>query len=82
MYEKYRRHGEVVIVERIAIGGPTFAADSVRLERKPLIEMCAGTRLQAHRDLAELVEKVGRIVEFAPMAIPRDGNEPGPREAE
>ena len=80
MYEKYRKYGEVDIVERIAFSGPTFKAAWDSLEKKPLIEMSANTRLQAHPHLAELMERVGKLVEFRPMTLPE--NAPPTPEAE
>ena len=58
-YRTVRRHGEIEIVERIAIAGPTFTGDPEVLENRPLIKPgeneASGTQV-----FGELVEKVGR----------------------
>jgi len=68
MYVRNRRCGFLELCERIAIVGPSFNGPSDELERKPLIETSAATRLKAHKKLSVLVEAVGKLVEFQPMA--------------
>ena len=67
MFHRFRRLGSVDICEGIAIAGPTFADGGTRLEYKPLIETPAGIRLNAHKHLGKLVERIGQSVEFTPF---------------
>jgi hypothetical protein len=79
MYRLFRRFGQVAICELVAIAGPTFTGNVKLLERKPLIETRVRIRLQAHKYLAKLVEAVGKLVEYSPLAKvePTNGDIPG-----
>lgn len=82
LYAIVRRLGEVEegvtpsyapidISERIrAVFGPTFKGGAEYLERKPLIETSVGVRLKAHKNLAKLVSKLGKLVEAEPLIVP------------
>jgi len=70
MYVKTRQAGHIELMDCIAMVGPSFGGATDVLERKPLIETPAAIRLKAHRKLAELVETVGRLVEYEPMVQP------------
>src|SRR5262245_24437838 len=82
LYAIVRRRGEVEegvtpsyapidISERIAtVFGPTFKGGAEYLERKPLIETSVGVRLKAHKNLAKLVSKLGKLVEAEPLIVP------------
>ena len=70
LYVLFRRHGQVEICERMAMFGPTFKEGTDLLARKPLIETSAAVRLNAHKNLAKLVSKVGSAVEVQPIVEP------------
>ena len=68
VYHKFRVLGRVDICDQVLLTGPAFTPGGTTIERKPLIETPASTRLQAHKSLATLVERIGQLVEFTPMA--------------
>jgi hypothetical protein len=61
--------GFVSIVEGCLISGPGFY-DPEDVESKPLIETPVEVRLPAHKHLGELVEALGTLVEYTPLAKP------------
>jgi hypothetical protein len=67
MYVKSRQSGYLELSERIAIVGPSFNGACEELERKPLIETPAATRMKAHKNLSKLIDAVGKLVEFQPL---------------
>lgn len=69
-YFKFRRFGEVDVVEKIAICGPNYQGPVLALERKPLIETTVEVRLLAHPKLADLVSAVAKRVELNAIAAP------------
>ena len=69
-YFKFRRFGEMEMVEKIAIFGPNYQGDSLMLERKPLIETPVETRIRGHKVLSALVRAVAKAVEVLPIDGP------------
>ena len=70
MYLQSCQSGFLELCERIAIVGPSFNGPLEEVERKPLIEASAAIRLKAHKKLSKLVNAVGKLVEFEPIAKP------------
>lgn len=65
-YFKFRRFGEMELVEKIAIF-KTYQGDALLIERKPLIETPVEIRIRCHKELSALVRAVAKAVEVLPI---------------